>query len=79
MPHNFEAMAAELKSAVRGKLEATQTAELLINRLGAAGSTSPFIGVVSGDMRRSVDTLAEAYGVIKSLADGKLKLVEVAA
>lgn len=76
MPHDFAAMARELKNAVRGRLEATQVAELLTAKLGASGSTSPFVDVVSGRMRESVDTLAAAHKVIQALADGKATLVE---
>lgn len=77
MPHDFPAMAAALKGVVRGRLEQTQVAELLINKLGAAGCRSPFVGDVTGNMRKSVDTLTEAYKIIKALADGKAQLIEV--
>lgn len=77
MQHDFEAVARELKNAVRGRLEATQVSELLVAKLGAAGSTSPFVSVTAGRMRESVDTLAAAHRLIQALADGKATLVEV--
>jgi hypothetical protein len=77
MPHDFQAMATELKNAVRGRLEQTQVAEKLIAGLGAKGCRSPFALDVGADYRRSLDTLAEAYKIIKALADGKAQLIEV--
>lgn len=77
MPHNFAAMAAALKDAVRWELGTSREAELLVAKLQVAGSTSPLVGAVADNARRSVDTLSEAYSVIKALADGKLQLVEV--
>lgn len=77
MQHDFEAMATEIKNAVRGRLEQTQVAETLIARLGVAGCRSPFALDVGVEYRRSLDTLSEAYKIIKALADGKATLIEV--